>query len=577
MAFGRARQWRDRQGSEIGAAPVKQRSGRAMRLIALFALLGILGVARSADIEVIDGDGPEEGFNAGRGPDLASSLGGNPGTTLGEQRLIAFRHAAAIWAGLLHSPVPIRIDARFDPLPCDASSAVLGQGGTNTVHRDFRGARVPETWYVQALANALAGRDLAPGVSDIDAEFNRRIGTSCAFPEVWYYGLDGAPPGTAIDFVTVVLHEIAHGLGFVSLVDVETGQKFMNFDDAFMRRLQNARTGERYPRMTDQERVRASRSVRNLRWVGGNVTGASTLLFRGADVNGHVMMYAPRLPEPGSSVSHFSNVLAPNQLMEPVFTGPDHVPELDLPLLLDLGWRRAGPDLAIDVLDFPDPVPRGQILSYVITVRNLGTELASGVTLTDTLPAGVEFLSAIASQGVCSGAEASTLACVLGELPSGAAVTLRIVVRPHILGILTHTATVTGERDTNPANNAAVDFSTVGILAEGASCDGLPLTQMGSEGRDLITGTPGADVIDALGGNDVIDGLEGDDHICAGAGRDKIRGGLGNDFIFGQAGDDRLFGGAGRDRLHGGKGSDRCRGGPGRDRAPACEALNGVP
>ncbi|MGH8562821.1 MAG: hypothetical protein ACREXW_01535 [Gammaproteobacteria bacterium] len=318
--------------------------GRTARLLWLLILFStaIIGPAQAAaDIRIVNRDGRREGFRDRRAPDVDSANGLNPGTTLGRQRLIAFRAAAAIWAERIQSPVRIRIDARFDPLGCNASSAVLGSAGPTTVHRDFRGARVAKTWYVQALANALAGWDLAPGQSDIRARFNSAVGTTCAFPDIWYYGLDGLPPGTKIDFVTVVLHEIGHGLGFLSLVDLATGEKFMGLNDIYMRRLLNSRTRRRYPQMTDRERVRASRSVQALRWTGRRVVAASTLLGDGVDPRGRVQMYAPRPPEPGSSVSHFSTSLFPNQLLEPFYTGPDHVPDLELPLLRDLGWRQA--------------------------------------------------------------------------------------------------------------------------------------------------------------------------------------------------------------------------------------------
>jgi hypothetical protein len=250
--------------------------GRAARLLWLLTLFSAaIGPAQAADIKVINRDGRREGFRDRRPPDADSTIGGNPGRTLGQQRLIAFRAAAAIWAERIESPVRIRIDARFDPLPCDASSAVLGEAGPNTLHRDFRGAPVGKTWYVQALANALAGRDLRHDRSDIEAVFNSTVGTTCAFPDAWYYGLDGLPPGTKIDFVTVVLHEIGHGLGFLSLVDLKTGKKFMGLNDAYMRLLQNARTDRRYPQMRNRERVRASRSGRALRWVGEQVVAAS--------------------------------------------------------------------------------------------------------------------------------------------------------------------------------------------------------------------------------------------------------------------------------------------------------------
>ena len=50
-------------------------------------------------------------------------------------------------------------------------------------------------------------------------------------------------------------------------------------------------------------------------------------------------MYAPKPVEPGSTGSHFSDSLAPNQLMEPAYTGPNHELLLASELLRDIGWR----------------------------------------------------------------------------------------------------------------------------------------------------------------------------------------------------------------------------------------------
>ena len=88
------------------------------------------------------------------------------------------------------------------------------------------------TWYPVALANALAGSDIDPGGDDIDATFNSSIGTTCPFPSVWYYGLDGNA-GSNIDFVSVLLHELGHGLGFLTFVDLASGAKALGFNDTF--------------------------------------------------------------------------------------------------------------------------------------------------------------------------------------------------------------------------------------------------------------------------------------------------------------------------------------------------------
>ena len=296
-------------------------------------------VYADATIAVINLDGTDEGFNDPDSPDPDSAEGGNTGTTLGEQRFIAFQYAADLWGEVLISDVEIEVGANFDELTCSATSAVLGSAGPTTVHRDFSGAPVSSTWYVQALANSLAGTDLGPSNSDIAATFNSAIGTTCSFPLVWYYGLDGNPPTGTIDFVSVVLHELCHGFGFLTFVDLSTGEKLASQDDAFMHHLEDHSTGKFYPEMTDAERVTASTDTGDLHWVGSNVVAASVILSSGRHSSGHVEMYAPATQQAGSSVSHFSTSLLPDQLMEPSYTGPIHEFEITQALLEDIGWQ----------------------------------------------------------------------------------------------------------------------------------------------------------------------------------------------------------------------------------------------
>ena len=303
------------------------------------ALFGMGAVAapavEAAVIRVINNDSPGEGFND---PTPVAPVGGNTGTTLGQQRLIAFRHAANIWAGLLSSAVPIRVGARFDPLPCNATGAVLGVAGPLGFARDFTGALRPATWYPYALANALHGSDLDVDNDDIGATFNSAIGTTCAFPNVWYYGLNASPPGNQIDFVSVVVHELGHGLGFQTFVDLQTGAKALGLDDTFMLNLErHGASPPDYPSMTNAQRVAASTDTGNLHWVGGNVKASSGVLTAGK-VGDHVRMFAPNPAQPASSVSHWDTVLTPNQIMEPFYTGPLHNPVLELPLFQDIGW-----------------------------------------------------------------------------------------------------------------------------------------------------------------------------------------------------------------------------------------------
>jgi hypothetical protein len=309
------------------------------------ALLGAPGYAHAqASIVINVLDAPGKGFNDPGAANPASAAGGNAGATLGDQRFIAFAYAADKWADLLDSSQAIVVGAAFHLLSCDASATSLGAGGTNTAHRDFTGAPVVNTWYPAALANALAGADLAPDSDHIDAFFNSAIDdASCAFPKVWYYGLDANPPDGTVDFVSVVLHELGHGLGFQSFVDLGSGARLNNFDDIFTLWLEDHTAGELFSEMTDAARVAASVNTGNLHWVSPDVVAQSDGLTSGRHPSGHVEMHAPDPLDPGSSVSHFSTSVTPDVVMKPSLTGATHDVGLAAALMQDLGWSGSQP------------------------------------------------------------------------------------------------------------------------------------------------------------------------------------------------------------------------------------------
>ncbi|HVZ71715.1 MAG TPA: hypothetical protein VHJ20_05010 [Polyangia bacterium] len=315
---------------------------RARLAIAVVALLGVEARARAAAISIDVADGAGEGFND---PTAFSPGGGNTATTLGGARLVVFQTAAAIWGARLASPVPIHVSAVFDPLPCTSTQATLGAAGAETVHQNFPSAPRADTWYPQALANALARQDLDPTSPDITAEFNSTLDTgTCLGGATWYYGLDAHPPAGKLDLLTVLLHELAHGLGFMTWVDPSTGERLLGADDVFSASLARyGATPTRFTDMTDAQRASAATSDPNLVWLGPIVDAAGATTLTAGLTSGDVRLHAPATLTPGSSVSHYSTALTPNELMEPFYTGPDHDVTLTLDLLRDVGWSSTPP------------------------------------------------------------------------------------------------------------------------------------------------------------------------------------------------------------------------------------------
>ena len=242
-------------------------------------LLGVAAVApaHSADLVLINLDPPGLGLND---PTPATPVGGNPGTTVGDQRINVYLEAARLWGDSLQSPVPILVGATFQPLPCNAASGVLGAAGPTFVNGFFGPSPIPgiedNTIYHIALFNAIAGVDFVPGNIHIISFFNSELGTTgCLQNSSWYYGLDNNQPAGSIDFLSTVSHEIAHGLGFSEFASEATGALFAGLPSIYARNMLDTAQNKIFADMTDAERLQAQVAGDNLVWIGDSVTAAA--------------------------------------------------------------------------------------------------------------------------------------------------------------------------------------------------------------------------------------------------------------------------------------------------------------
>lgn len=116
----------------------------------------------------------------------------------------AFQYAVDVWKDLIYSPIPIHIKATWEKLASD----VLGSCSPSGYYYNFNSTQIWNCYYPVALVEKMMGQE-ANLVSDyeLEASFNSSFTN-------WYFGTDGATPDDKYDFVSTVMHELTHGLGF---------------------------------------------------------------------------------------------------------------------------------------------------------------------------------------------------------------------------------------------------------------------------------------------------------------------------------------------------------------------------
>jgi hypothetical protein len=249
----------------------------------------------------------------------------------------AFQAAVDIWSTLMSSPVTIRVEATWSS---DLDEETLGRAGSNFVWANFSGAPELFVFYTDALADSLSGEDQNPGEPDIMAEFNSEFSD-------WYFGIDGNTPSGTIDFVTVVLHELCHGLGFSASATVDDeGQGSWGYDtevgvlaevfDTFME------DGAGTAILDESAFPNPSADL-------AEVLQSGDLFWNGpravAVAGGRPRMFAPSTWAEGSSYSHLNESTYPaghpDSLMTPSIGRAEaiHDPgQIALAMLEDTGW-----------------------------------------------------------------------------------------------------------------------------------------------------------------------------------------------------------------------------------------------
>jgi aldose sugar dehydrogenase len=129
----------------------------------------------------------------------------------------------------------------------------------------------------------------------------------------------------------------------------------------------------------------------------------------------------------------------------------------------------ASANLAISKTASPNPATSQANVTYRIIVTNNGPSPATNVVLTDPLPVGPAFVSAVPpANTTCTGT--TTVTCNLNSIASGASAIVNITITPQAPGQLSNTASVTAnEPDPDSSDNSTTIQTTVNAPANGPS------------------------------------------------------------------------------------------------------------
>ena len=248
-----------------------------------------------------------------------------------------------VWSANFKSSVVVSVDASWGR---SSSWGVLGSARPGSFFSAFSGAPDPSLWYASALANALAGKDLDKANPEIVIQVNSAA--------AWNTRGDGLPSGNEYDLQSVFLHEIGHGLGFLSndAYDPFFGLGSLDQPTPFDAYLQTS-DGRRLADLPTPSKELGVALTSSLVWSGANAVKA----------NGGVKpkMYTPARYESGSSTSHLDEATFASSGVDSVMT-----PSLDPGEI----FKEPGPLLLAMMEDLRSKPPAGVATDLPQSPRN---------------------------------------------------------------------------------------------------------------------------------------------------------------------------------------------------------------
>lgn len=272
----------------------------------------------------------------------------NTGTTAQIDSALAY--TGRIWGDFLNSTIPIKVKIVYTNLGSPTSLAITVPNG----RKDFSTAPQDSVWYPSSLANSLENAELNVGENDMDIYVNSSTN--------WYFRTDGNPGAGQYDFVTVMLHEMGHGLAFLSLAKDDGGVgsfgevtasdilplvasfPFPDLDgmpSTFAIFMENG-AGES---LVDTVLFPNNSTTLGVEFVSNSVYFNAPLSFA-ENGNAPVRLYAPTSYASGSSMQHLNEATFPaansNSLMTPFINAQEvhhHPGNLTIAMMEDMGWN----------------------------------------------------------------------------------------------------------------------------------------------------------------------------------------------------------------------------------------------
>jgi len=252
--------------------------------------------------------------------------------------------AVNVWSANFSSSVAITVDASWGR---SSSWGVLGSARPGSFFSAFSGAPDPSLWYSSATANALAGKDLDKADPEIIIQVNSAAS--------WNTRGDGAPSASEYDLESVFIHELGHGLGFLSndAYDPFFGLGSLDQPTPFDAYLQTS-DGRRLADLPTPSKELGTALTSSLVWNGA----------LGIKANGGIKpkMYTPSRYESGSSTSHLDENTFSKSGLDSVMT-----PSLDPGEV----FRQPGPLLLAMMEDMRNKPPAGIATELPLSPRNV--------------------------------------------------------------------------------------------------------------------------------------------------------------------------------------------------------------